>query len=109
VADRFQIHIPEIIDAKISAWNLPADIQRLMEDKLRNDLAADPPNKLVPCVAPWGERLNLYSFIIPESESLQHWFMFHFLYGENEKSLEIVECGYIRRTLPGGPGLPSSG
>jgi hypothetical protein len=105
---RFQIVVPETIDAKISAWNLPAAIHRSMEDRLRNDLANDPQNVLIPCVAPWEERLNLYSFIIRESESVQHWFMFHFVYGQDEASLEMVERGYIYRTEPGGPKLPTS-
>jgi hypothetical protein len=37
---------------------------------------------------------------------LGNWFMFHFVYGEDEKSLEMVECGYMKMTNPPGGSLP---
>jgi hypothetical protein len=107
VGDRYQIRIPDSIDSKMSAWDLPADIRRLMEERLRDDLATDPLNKLVRCTAPWDERLNLFAFTLPGSEPhIKHMFMFHFVYGEAEQSLDMVECGYIfLNQRPEGPGL----
>jgi hypothetical protein len=46
VGKKYQIRIPDLIYSKMSAWDLPADIRRLMEEQLRNELAPNPLSKL---------------------------------------------------------------
>lgn len=96
MGDPYQISIPEPIAARMSAWGLPADIVHLVEEKLRNDLAADPAAHLRPCIAPWEERLNLFSFSLPDpaDANRKYLFMFHVVYGDDEKTLIVVECGF---------------
>jgi hypothetical protein len=99
VSDRYQIYIPESLHSAMSAWDIPTDVRRLMEDRLRSTLASDPTACLKRCFAPWNERLNLYAFNLPDtvSEHIQHIFMFDFVYGEDEKSLHMVHCGYQKK------------
>ena len=68
VSDNYRIRVPESIDAKMSAWDLPADIRRSMEDRLRSVLTINSSAHLKKCIAPWGERLNLYSFTLPSPD-----------------------------------------
>ena len=81
----------------MSEWEIPADVRQQMESKLANELPADPSQHLVACNAPWGERLNLYTFSILDAgpPNRKYTFMFHVVYSEDEKYLDIVECGFI--------------
>ena len=59
--DRYEIRIPDDVGDRMSAWDIPADIRLLMDERLRVELASEPAKHLTPCFAPWGERLNLYA------------------------------------------------
>jgi hypothetical protein len=66
-----------------------------------------PKTALVRCTTPWDELLNLFAFTLPGSDPhIKHMFMFHFVYGEDEQSLDMVECGYsLVNYRPDNPGL----
>ena len=96
--DRYQVRIPAAVDAKMAAWEVPPDVLRSALDKVRDELAADPAKHLWPCIASWGERLNLYSPSVWSSDQphVNYLFMFHVVYGDDEASLNIVDCGYLK-------------
>ena len=96
--EKYRVRIPDVIDTKMSAWTLPVEIWHLMEDKLRDELAADPVNMSQRVIAPWEEVLNLFTFSINDrsNPNVTHQFMFHFFYGYDEESLIIADCGYSR-------------
>ena len=98
MSDRYQIRIPATIDAKMSAWDVPNAVLQSALDHVRDELAADPVQHLRPAVAPWGERLNLYTTAVihPDHAQSRYLFMFHVQYGADESSLNVVDCGYLK-------------
>lgn len=107
--DRYAIRISESVDRKMAGWNLPESVQQSVLSRLRDELATNPVQHLVSCIAPWGEWLNLYSFSVPDGGVL-HSFQFYIRYADDdsENVLLVHDCGY---TLPSrdvsGPPLPS--
>ena len=100
----YRIDIPELIDEKMSQWEITPEMLQMVDDRLRNDLKTDPSKHLRRVIAPWGERLNLFTFKLsdPFWEHVSYTFMFHLTYSEDETSLVIVECGYLRTDLKPG-------
>jgi len=92
----YRILIAQSADILISSWDLPDEIRAQMEQRLRNDLAADPINCLVRVDGLSDEKLNVYSFTIPEPPvpGSTYIFWFHFVYGEDEKSLHLLDADY---------------
>ncbi len=92
----YHVRIPEVIEKKMAAWDIPADIRSSMENCLRDSFAAHPSPTLRKCYAPWGDLLNLFTFILPDpnNSNQSHQFVFHLIYGQDEQSLVVVECGY---------------
>jgi hypothetical protein len=66
-----------------------------VETRLRTDLGTDPGSKLRSVKAPWGERLTLFTFSLPDphQERVVYTFMFHLVYTQDEKGLLVVDCG----------------
>jgi hypothetical protein len=95
VSDKFRIKIPLSVDVEMSAWNIPDGVRTLVEDQLRNRLAPDPVNQLFRVEGPDGDPLNIFEFLIPDGSST-YVFMFHFLYGQDENSLNLIACDYER-------------
>ena len=82
----------------MSAWDIPADIRKSIEHRLKSDLAAAPADDLVPCFALWGERLDLFTFSVADVNraNVKYTFMFHVAYFQDENYLDIVECGFSK-------------
>ena len=99
MSEPFRIHVPETIDRKVAGWGLSAAFLRRVWRKLNRDLAKDPAEKLRAVTAPWGERLNMYAFTMPDprKRAVTHTFMFHFKYTPDETALIVVECGHIAK------------
>ena len=77
------------------SWDLPEDVRKTMEMRLRDDLASDPVVKLTR-VSFFGENLNVFSFTIPEPPQANetYIFMFHFLYADDEKTLRMIDADW---------------
>lgn len=97
MSDGYRIRIPRSVDQRMSEWSIPDDIRQSMEQHLKQELADDPARCLVACRAPWDERLNLYTFSIPDSTrpNIKYTFMFHVVYSVDENFLDIVHCGFL--------------
>ena len=99
----FRIHVPARIDKKAAAWGLSAAFLGRVWKKVKTDLADDPASKLKAVIAPWGERLNMYTFNLsdPRKAAVTHTFMFHFKYTPDETGLIVVECGHLAKRYIG--------
>jgi hypothetical protein len=102
VPDPYRIVFAPSAESKLAGWDISAEIRQWVEGQLRDVLAADPATHLRPGVAPWGERLNLFSPRLPASGEppVDYIFMFHVLYGDDEATLNVVDCGYLKVNRP---------
>jgi hypothetical protein len=105
MADRYRIVVIPAADAKMATWDIPADVRRWADDQLRDVLAVEPASHLRPGIAPWGERLNIFSprLAAHGDPPADYVFMFHVVYAEDENTLTVLDCGYSKITRPTGP------
>lgn len=98
MADPYQIRIPEHLYAEISRWGLAADVRRAMERRLREQMARDPVHYLQRVRNPWGEPLNVFDFTLPDpvDPSAAYLFQISVVYGEDEKTIDVLDVGFQR-------------
>ena len=108
MSEPYRIRIPASIDQQMAVWPISNDIRTAALQHLRETVAADPVSYLRPVVMPWGERLNLFSFRMPDAmmPGAFHVFMFHFVYSDDETALIMMQCGYQHVRPLDGNGLP---
>jgi hypothetical protein len=98
VGDAYQIKIPGSVRRRMQEWDLTSAVRAAMEARLRNELAPNPVEQLVRVVGAFGDILNLFEFLIKDESDRDatHIFQFHFVYGQDEKHLEMLECSHQR-------------
>jgi len=82
----------------MAGWDIPPAVRSMMESRLRDDLASEPAKHIKRALAPWGERLNIFSPIVVSLHPPQdtYIFTFHLVYGEDEESLIVMQSGYAK-------------
>lgn len=95
MAERCRIIIPADMDQRMTGWPIPADVRAHMEHQLANVLGHDPVQQLGRAKL-FGRALNIFAFATtsPTTPGVRYDFVFHVVWGEDEASLIVVDCGY---------------
>jgi hypothetical protein len=108
VSEPYRIRIPAAIDQQMAGWPISDELRAAALQHLRDTVGPNPATQLRPVIMPWGERLNLFSFRLPDTATLGafHVFMFHMIYTDDETALIVMQCGYQHVRPLNGNGLP---
>src|ERR1700724_2671156 len=94
---RYRVKIEPYVPKRIRSWGLSDSILVDVYLWLNDRLPLDPLHSLRRVENPFEGMVFEFSLIDPDNRWREHFFTFHVLYGQDEQTLLIDQCGYVRR------------
>ncbi len=93
----YKVRIARHVERRINTWGLPDELLVEVHLRLRDRLPQDPTGLLHRTRKPFDGMEYRFALMDLTNRFCEHLCFFHVVYGQNEETLEIVNCGYLRR------------
>jgi hypothetical protein len=90
----YKARIRSSIRRRIVTWKLSDAVFVEVMLRLEQDLTRNPAEKLTRTRAPFDGMTYQFSLVDPDNRFCEHQFFFQVLYGQDEETLHVVNCGY---------------
>ena len=90
----YKVRIRSSIRKRIVAWNLPDPVFVEVLLRLEQELVHNPPSQLARTGQPFDGMTYAFSLVDPNNRFCEYAFVFHIVYGQDEETLLVVNCGY---------------
>lgn len=95
----YRVHVRRTVQRRIVAWGLPDAVFVEVLLRLQERLGRNPPQELVRVRRPFDGMVYGFSMVDPTNRFREFTFLFHVLYGQDEESLQVVNCNYQSHAL----------